>query len=362
MELLLDKALLLLSGIVLLVLDMAPATSVLLFLLTLIFLCLDDLIRKDGYITAFFFGAVVLSFIVPQAAFFLPCFLYSLFSRKKTALAFFCLLPVLLAGSEHMTYTLQLLLLLFLLFAAALSDLHRRHLALLKEFRMQRDTDKEEQLLLKKQTEALRKEQDSNLNLAMLQERTRIAREIHDNVGHLLSRSLLQLGALLTIHKEDESLLLLKESLDAAMNGIRNSVHDLRDQGIELKSSTRLLLSDCKGYHTDLTYEISSEPPISVTYCLLTITKEAISNTIKHSNADSISVKLQEFTSLYHLSIADNGTTAALPSQPAGMGLENMQARALALGGTIRFSVQDGFHIFVSIPKENEHESSDCRR
>ena len=45
--------------------------------------------------------------------------------------------------------------------------------------------------------------QDYEIYLATLRERNRIAREIHDNVGHMLSRSILQMGALITIHKEE---------------------------------------------------------------------------------------------------------------------------------------------------------------
>ncbi|MGN1083874.1 MAG: sensor histidine kinase, partial [Lachnospiraceae bacterium] len=95
------------------------------------------------------------------------------------------------------------------------------------------------------------------------------------------------------------------------------------------------------------------EVPVPVMYCFLTITKEALSNITRHSNADAIRISMKEYTSLYQLSIADNGTNASLPQNSSGMGLENMQARVASLNGTIRFSVQGGFHIFVSLPKEH---------
>ena len=50
--------------------------------------------------------------------------------------------------------------------------------------------------------------------------------------------------------------------------------------------------------------------------------------------------------------LGDNGTDSSIPGDTTGMGLDNMQARVAALKGTIRFSTQNGFHIFVSIPKE----------
>lgn len=354
MEGLTDKLLLLLSGMFLLFLDKVSVLSVVLYLIVLILLCLDELIKDIRLLRLVFLVFTLVSFFFRQAAFFLPCAAYLLFFRERTWLYFLAFLPELLRCLGMEAPTSLFLVSLFLLFAAALADRRRGLCALSCKYHELRDNAKEEELSLKQQTHLLQQEQDNQIQIATLSERTRIAREIHDNVGHLLSRSLLQVGAMLTVNKDDEALLLLKESLDDAMNGIRESVHNLRDDAVELKSSMELLLSDCRGYRTNLSYELSQAPPAPVTYCFLTIAKEAIANTIKHSSADSISVKLQEFTSLYQLSIADNGTGAVLPKTSFGMGLENMKERTNALHGTIRFSVQNGFRIFVTIPKEEE--------
>ena len=68
--------------------------------------------------------------------------------------------------------------------------------------------------------------------MATLKERNRIAREIHDNVGHMLSRAILQMGALSTVYEEEPlhgQLLKVNDTLNLAMNNIRESVHDLHD-------------------------------------------------------------------------------------------------------------------------------------
>ena len=49
----------------------------------------------------------------------------------------------------------------------------------------------------------MQRNQDYEIYLATLKERNRIAREIHDNVGHMLTRSILQLGALSVINKDE---------------------------------------------------------------------------------------------------------------------------------------------------------------
>ncbi len=67
-----------------------------------------------------------------------------------------------------------------------------------------RDTDTELKLVMEQRNRELLEKQDNEIYLATLRERNRIAREIHDNVGHMLSRSILQVGALATICKEEK--------------------------------------------------------------------------------------------------------------------------------------------------------------
>ena len=101
-----------------------------------------------------------------------------------------------------------------------------------------RDEVTEKNMQLKSTNEAIARAQDSEIHIATLKERNRIAREIHDNVGHMLTRSLLQAGALMIINKDEqlkEPLESLKTTLDNAMTSIRQSVHDLHDDSIDLR-------------------------------------------------------------------------------------------------------------------------------
>ena len=66
-----------------------------------------------------------------------------------------------------------------------------------------RDDSIELEEMLKSKNQALLQEQDQQVHLATLAERNRIAREIHDNVGHLLSRGILLLGAIVTVNKDE---------------------------------------------------------------------------------------------------------------------------------------------------------------
>lgn len=197
------------------------------------------------------------------------------------------------------------------------------------------------------------------IHVATLKERNRIAREIHDTVGHVLSRSILMVGALLSSSRSEtdkESLKGIKETLSAAMDTIRRSVHDLHDEAIDLKSALQSLIKEYKFCEVKLDYDITSDVEKETKICFLAILTEALSNAAKHSDADQISVHVWEHPALYQLCIEDNGTAGTgiierRLSSSQGIGLENMAERVKALGGTINFSHTKGFKIFASIPR-----------
>ncbi|WP_294473741.1 sensor histidine kinase [uncultured Ruminococcus sp.] len=218
-----------------------------------------------------------------------------------------------------------------------------------------RDEVTEVNLRLKQRNEAITRAQDSEIHIATLKERNRIAREIHDNVGHMLTRSLLQAGALSVINKDEamkEPLESLRMTLDTAMTSIRQSVHGLHDESIDLRRAVDESISSVDGRFTvRLDYDISEKTAGNVKLCLLGIIREGLSNAAKHSNGDRITVSVQEHPAFYRLTIEDNGNCSAIAD--TGIGLHNMRDRAETLGGSISFTPSEkGFRIFVSIPKK----------
>ena len=242
-----------------------------------------------------------------------------------------------------------------------------KYQTLYQDFHQIRDDSEEHALLLSEKNKALLEKQDYEIYAATLRERNRIAREIHDNVGHVLSRSILMTAACKTINKNDalDPLLgNLEESLNGAMNSIRSSVHDLHDDAVDLEDAIKGLVKDFTFCPVNLTYDMSRQIPREVKYSLISITKEGLSNVMRHSNADSVNILLREHPALYQLCIEDNGTPGnGIPdiqteadinkekSTSGGMGLSNIQDRAKALGGTVQITQENGFRIFVTIPK-----------
>lgn len=207
---------------------------------------------------------------------------------------------------------------------------------------------------LSEQNLLLAEAQDNEIHLATLKERNRIAREIHDNVGHMLTRSLLQSGALIVINKDEElrePLESLRETLDSAMTSIRESVHDLHDDSIDL----RRVIEDCIGtmdsrFTVSLDYDAGEHMPGEIKLCMIGVVKEGLSNAVKHSNGNRIDIVIREHPAFYQLMLEDNGSCSEI--KEGGIGLKNMQDRAEALGGRISFTPSaKGFRIFMSVPR-----------
>lgn len=318
-------------------------------------LCVKN--RYTLFISEIFFAAIC--FVNPFVCYFIPAALYSAVgSRRFMSCAFFAAAygaNIYFEGADN-----KILLVVFALMALSVLLCVRTSALCQKEtdiVRM-RDSDVELTNALKDKNKDLMEKQDYEVYLATLTERNRIAREIHDNVGHLLSRSLLQTGALIALTDKEkqpeqyEQLASVKNTLNSAMNSIRESVHDLRDDSVDLKMAISDAVNEMrKNYIVTLETDVSDSVPSPIRLCFISVVKEAMSNIVKHSNATEITVILREHPALYQLCISDNGSEVRGVSSD-GMGLANMRERVEALGGIIKITSYDGFKIFISIRKD----------
>jgi len=203
----------------------------------------------------------------------------------------------------------------------------------------------------------LMENQDASVHVATLQERNRIAREIHDNVGHMLSRTILQMGALQTIHPEEPlhgQLESISETLNEAMNNIRESVHDLHDESLDLNLSIHEAAKDLEAdYRIKIDYDMSDSVERAVKYCFIAIVKEALANVVKHSNGNQVNILLREHPGFYQLLIEDNGKVEKR-TDFEGIGLSNMRERVEALGGNLLIETKQGFKILITVPKKSK--------
>lgn len=216
-----------------------------------------------------------------------------------------------------------------------------------------RDSDEQLRMELENRNRVLILNQDNEIYTTRLKERNRIAREIHDNVGHMLSRAILQMGAVKTVNKDEKIAPLLDglhETLDTAMNNIRTSVHGLHDESLNLEMAVKDAIEPLQERNVSLTYDMTEDIDRNVKYCLVGVLKEAVTNIVKHSDATEITIMLREHPAFYQMVIADNGNKAK--SGNAGIGLINMMERVKALNGTFNTNTEKGYKILVFIPKE----------
>ena len=297
----------------------------------------------------------------PVAALFIAPFAYCIFGSRNKREAL-CLLPIIafaFADDVHSGVSVCMLTLLAAVLCYRCVTFEDKD----EELKATRDYGVENSLVLMERNKRLIEQQNSEINLATLKERNRIAREIHDNVGHVLSRSLLQLGAVMAVTKNDEKMTSLlqpvRESMDLALDSIRKSVHDLRDDSIDLKSACEEILAPLdSSYKVIRQYDFSDRVDKDTKLCFIAVLKEAVTNIIRHSDADTVSVTMTEHPAFMQLVIDDNGKTSK-PSDGEGMGLANMKERVKMLDGIINITAEHGFRIFITIPKKKENNDED---
>lgn len=297
---------------------------------------------------------IILCIFYPVFCCMLPLIFYDIMSGRK-------IIFIVLAGTAFLINIkkfeyLQAVLIPVIIAVNILLEKHSSELEAAKDRLIEiRDRSEEVNLLLTEKNKYLYERREHEIRIAVLTERNRIAREIHDNVGHMLSRTLLQMGALLVINKDKHlkpELEKVKDTINEAMTSIRESVHNLHDDSIDLKNTLIELSKSLKDeFKVSLELDFSEDIPKNIKFCFIGIVKEGISNIIKHSNGDTVNIALHEHPAFYQLVIEDNGTNNSI-IYGDGMGLENMKNRTENLGGIFKcYSEKDKFRIFVSIKK-----------
>jgi signal transduction histidine kinase len=201
---------------------------------------------------------------------------------------------------------------------------------------------------------------------AILEERNRLAGEIHDSLAQFFAGISLQLfAAQEAIAKVDESYNYVERAYDLAQDGLgeaRRSALSLRSDVIEESGLTEALrmLADrsnisgrlrCSFRSTTL---LADDLPHQVQQHLLRIAQEAISNAVRHANPTFLNVLLQSNSTELVLEIDDNGIgiDMAGPGCSEGFGLGNMRERAKQLGAEldIRTAPGGGTSVIVRLP------------
>ncbi|MDJ0718847.1 MAG: sensor histidine kinase [Prochloraceae cyanobacterium] len=204
---------------------------------------------------------------------------------------------------------------------------------------------------------ALTKEVES---LATALERTRIAREIHDCLGHTLTSLDVHLELSQRLHDRDPDK--AKKALDTAknlasqsLNEVRRSVATMRDSNFDLNSALVTLIEK---YQQNRLFEVKCQLnlpqlPLQTSHQLYCILQEALTNIQKHSGANNVTIRSQTKRSEIFLEVVDDGIGFDILNSNSGFGLRGMKERIQILGGQIQIdsSIGEGTRIKVNIPR-----------
>lgn len=202
----------------------------------------------------------------------------------------------------------------------------------------------------------------------VLEERARLAREIHDTLAQGFVGISSQLDAVAMCMPESPSparsyLDMARRMARHSLTEARRSVMDLRSSAFEgqdlaaaIESGTRLLTA---GSGVDVAFEVTgmaSKLPEEMEQQLLRIAQEAVTNALKHAHASRIAVTIQREANRLHLRIGDNGRGFdqhnVFSSRGGHFGVIGMRERAERLGGVLRLAsnLGKGTEVEVTVP------------
>lgn len=322
------------------------------------------------------YAYIIAAVFVPPFVPFAPLALYDIARRVRHEHAWVALgigvafVFALVADFRTDALTARTLLLTAILsVAATLLSLRTAQLEREQErMRRTRDELQERALVLEARNRDLADRQGYEVELATLAERARIAREIHDNVGHQLTRASLQAEALRVVHADEPGVAGdfadVKRTVDEALQLVRASVHALNDNAVDLSVQLERIVEGARsdgGPQIEL--EVMAEhAPANVANCFAAVLREALSNTMRHACAHVVTVRCMEHPSFYQLIVSDDGAGGVQASGRGaveGMGLGSMRERVEALGGTFTAGPRagaGGWRVFATVPKQQGDE------
>jgi PAS domain S-box-containing protein len=219
-----------------------------------------------------------------------------------------------------------------------------------------------------KQTEAMRRILLEHMLSAQEEERRRIARELHDEVGQLLTTLLVGLRTLECArkladvkaqrHRLREIAAGAIDEVGRLARGLHPTVLDDHGLGVALNRyvteyrKTHDIAVDLKLNKLD-----SRALPLSVQMGVYRILQEALTNVARHSGAKRVSIIFASLATALEVAVVDDGRgfdTEAVAASSQRLGIQSMKERAAMLGGTISFASQSrGTKILVHVPLAN---------
>lgn len=260
----------------------------------------------------------------------------------------------------------RVLMMMFTVMGAIIGNSAWHMQTLMHQLQRTQDRERQQTRTLHRRINSMQNTHEHELREAALGERMRIAREIHDNVGHVLTRAIMQTSAARVVAQSigectsEQQLATIEQTVDEAMTMVRKSVHDLADRGTDFASLVQQASSSLADSHIEVSvHNTVREVPAPIAHCFTATIREALTNIQRHSKAQYAMITIRELPSMWQLSVQDNGGNHHHTGS-VGIGVIDIEERARALGGNaVCGPYGAGWRVFVSIPKRSAHMTSD---
>ena len=201
------------------------------------------------------------------------------------------------------------------------------------------------------QKEELRLANDEIAHLAKVAERERIARDLHDVLGHTLSLITLKSElARKLVDRDPERAKLEMQDVEntsrAALADVREAIRGYRSDGFFAELSRARAALETAGVTLQ-----SSTVPLELSpaqeFVLALVLREAVTNVVRHAEAQRCEVRLMKQDALCRLEIADDGCGC---NAPEGNGLRGMRERLQTIGGSLERLTGKGTRLVIQLP------------
>jgi signal transduction histidine kinase len=194
--------------------------------------------------------------------------------------------------------------------------------------------------------------------IAVVEDRQRIARDLHDSViQDLFAVGLGLQGVSIRVDDPGTAAAINEaiDTLDDAVNALRRYIFELREleePALSLEDRLRALIARMGAvYPAEIRLEVQGRPDGPWDDDLVLLVTESLSNALRHSQTDIVEIRLVRTENDLTLSVVDTGTGFEAV-RSTGMGLANMRARAQSMGGSVEVKSRpgDGTMVQVRIP------------
>ncbi|MCH4887180.1 hypothetical protein EZV73_06340 [Acidaminobacter sp. JC074] len=195
--------------------------------------------------------------------------------------------------------------------------------------------------------------QEEIVMLTEVHERNRIARDIHDKVGHQLMGTLMALETSIVMEDREIKDQFLNKAYDQLKDGIdmvRETVHDMSTYD-KVGFSSFIEVVDNFSF-CQIKYDYKGDVnsiPTHVYVVLIMNLKEALTNVMKYSKASEVKVSLEVNDVYIRLTVADDGKEIVEVSE--GLGLSGMRHRLQGVGGILSYHYDNGFNLVMYIKR-----------